>query len=86
VNKEAVMPEGIAPRLPKVGDETTVFGVKVTVVEVVPHSDWSWSITMEAKNGDGFNEEWSVILPTDYHTETGRYAWAVDPVPEVHGS
>lgn len=70
---------GLNPHLPKEGDEIVIFGIKGTVIEVVPHTPWDWSITAQCVNGGGSADERMIIqIPTDYSTTSGEYAWLED--------
>lgn len=58
-----------------VGSTLNLFGIKATVVEVVPASDWWWEVTLVAANYQGDEERWTIEVPTDFETTTGHPAW-----------
>lgn len=62
---------GIKPTLPRVGDKVSILGVRATVAEVEPESDWSWRVGLESVNALGATERWWICVPTDYRTEDG---------------
>lgn len=69
-------PKGLACRAEAmVGETLTLFGVRAVVVDVVPATDYSWSVTLSSINGGGAAEKWTIEVPTDYHTSSGIYAW-----------
>lgn len=59
----------------KIGDKADFFGLDAYIYDVVPYSDYAWSVTLHVGN-DG--EEVNVIVPTDYHTSTGVNAYDED--------
>jgi hypothetical protein len=70
------MSAGLKPRAEKmIGETVNIFGVRATVVDAVPASDWAWEVTLSSINGGGEVEKWTIELPTDYHTSTGHFAW-----------
>jgi hypothetical protein len=72
----------LKPNLPEVGATITIMGIKAMVLTVEPESDWWWRIelsTVSALGSEEADEVWSITVPTDYHTTTGRPV--VEPQP-----
>lgn len=62
----------IKPVLPEPGTRVTIFGVDAVVIGVEPADDWNWSIDLSSVSTLGNAERWSIELPSDFHTITGR--------------
>jgi len=66
---------GINPEF-TVGQTIDLFGVKATVTGFEPFSDFAWNIMLSTVNGGGAAEFFTIVVPTDYDTQTGKFAWA----------
>lgn len=64
----------IKPNLPTPGDNVRIMGIEAKVLVVEPQSDYAWRIELSSISVLGSAERWSIELPTDYHTITGRRA------------
>ena len=58
-------------KLPKIGDEVTVFGLTFIVEHVEPEDDWTWRI--EGPLADNRDEKVVVLVPTDFRTTDGLH-------------
>ena len=71
------MPKDLKPRaVEAIGEDVTVFGIRARVCDVVPQDDWHWLVSLSSINGAGAEEDWSIVLPTDYRTTDNQTAWA----------
>lgn len=67
---------GIRPRAEEsVGETINVLGVKAIIVDVVPEDDYHWRVYLSSAGEGGRQEFWEIVIPTDYHTQTGVYAY-----------
>lgn len=59
----------LKPTLPEINSKVTIFGIDAFVSSIEPESDWAWRVNLASRNGLGGDEEWHIIVPTDYRTE-----------------
>lgn len=70
--------KGIKPRAEEmIGETVTLLGIRATITDVVPDSDWVWRVTLSSINGGGAVEVWEMFIPTDYRTTDGQFAWSL---------
>jgi hypothetical protein len=61
----------IKPTLPEINSKVSIFGVDAFVSSIEPENDWAWRVNLASRNALGGDEEWHIILPTDFRTEDG---------------
>lgn len=66
--------KGIKPKM-TTGESVVILGVRAVVTEIVPETDWSYRVTLSSLNGGGGAEVWDIIVPSDYNTLDGHFAW-----------
>lgn len=58
-----------------IGNTIDLFGIKATITDVVPYNDYIWLVELTSVNGGNAVESFNILIPTDFHTVTGRNAW-----------